>query len=254
MSRGRGRGRGRGKPYEGLGLPPGEPAPPPILQPPPLYPTLDRRPLELRLSDVEDYLVTIKQDLKQYALKSPYYLTKTDSKSISKSTSVARYSDKYRKNGESSGIGWDIHWDYFPKELRIREKAKRGVKHKFLPTVSKLGRRRDGAKRGVASSDVANGGGHSDDGLLPRPKAKKRRVTFDDGDDGGGLVKKLESLEKAEQLSAESEQSAEEENAEEVYDEYEDEEGTDYNLTYFDNGEDYEAGGDDEALEEGPVY
>lgn len=206
MSRGRGRGRGRAKLYEGLGLAPGEPAPPPILHPPPLYPALDHRPLELRSSELEDYLVSIKQDLKQYALKSPHYLTKSDPKSMA----IERYSDKYRKNGEGSGeMGWDIDWDYFPKELRIGKKTIKPVKSK-----------------------------------VPR---KKKQESND-----GLLAKKLDNLEKAEQ-SAESEQSAEEENVEEAYDEHEDEEGTDYNLTYFDNGEDYE-GGEDEALEEGPVY
>lgn len=242
MSRGRGRGRGRGKLCEGLVLPPGEQAPPPILQPPPLYPTLDHRPLELRASEVEDYLVTIKQDLRQHALVSPFYLTKTDSKT----RTIERYSDKFRKNGQRNGaMGWGINWDYFPKELRIGEKAKKqkGSVKKHSPTVSG-GRKKKG--RGSPSGGSANGS-------PPRTK-KRRRVTFDEGVEEERLVKKLDSLEKAEQSSAESEQSAEEDNAEEVYDEYEDEEGTDYNLTYFDNGEDYDVGGDDEALEEGPVY
>lgn len=223
MSRGRGRGKWRGRSNEGV-LPTGEPAPPPILQPPPLYPTLDRRPLELKSSDIEDYLMIIKQDFK--ASMSPYHFTKTDPKS----GAIARYLHKFRKNGEGSGdVGWDINWNYFPMELKIGGKTKR--------LKSNRGKR-------TALDDNP-------------PKAKKRRrVKFDEngeGRDGEGLAKKLDTLEKAEQSSAESEQSAEEENAEEVYNEYEDEEGTDYNLTYFDNGEDYEVG-DDEALEEGPVY
>ena len=242
MSRGRGRGRGRGKLCEGLVLPPGEQAPPPILQPPPLYPTLDHRPLDLKVSEVEDYLVTIKQDLKQHALASPFYLTKTDPEA----GTIARYSDKFRKNGKRNGlIGWDIDWNYFPRELRIGEKAKKrkGSVKKYSPATPSRGKRKERVSRSVDNAS----------GSPPRTK-KRRRVTFDEGNEGGGLVKKLDSLEKAEQSSAESEQSAEEDNAEEVYDEYEDEEGTDYNLTYFDNGEDYDIGGDDEALEEGPVY
>lgn len=251
MSRGRGRGRGRGKPCG----PSGEPAPPPILQPPPLYPALDRRPLQLRCSESEDYLVTIKQDLKQHALASPFFLVEEGSKLAT----IARYSDKYRKNGENKGaIGWAIDWSYFPKELRVGgggggKKSKN--KTKRLPqSTSNPGKKRGNAKTG---KDVRNNAGHSDDGP---PKAKKRRrVTFGDSDaddhGGGVLVKKLDVLEKAEQLSAESEQSAEEEieNAEEAYDEHDDEERTDYNLTYFDNGEDNDIGGEDEALE-GPVY
>lgn len=190
--------------------------------------------------------MNIKQDLKQYALLSPHHITKTDSKS----GALAKYSGKFRKNGDRSGdVGWDIMWDYFPMELKIgekRKKLKRSGKNKFLPTVPNRGKK--GVKRSSASRDIP---GALDDNP---PRAKKRRkVTFDEGKDGEGLVKKLDTLEKAEQSSAESEQSGEEENAEEVYDEYEDEEGTDYNLTYFDNGEEYDVG-DDEALEEGPVY
>lgn len=44
-----------------------------------------------------------------------------------------------------------------------------------------------------------------------------------------------------------------EEVTEEVYDEEIEEEDTDYNVTYFDNGEDY-GGEEEEALEEGPCY
>ena len=41
--------------------------------------------------------------------------------------------------------------------------------------------------------------------------------------------------------------------AEEVYEEEIEEEDTDYNMTYFDNGEDY-GGDEDKTLEEGPCY
>ena len=40
---------------------------------------------------------------------------------------------------------------------------------------------------------------------------------------------------------------------EEVYDEEVEEEDTDYNMSYFDNGEDY-GGNESDALEEGPCY
>ena len=51
----------------------------------------------------------------------------------------------------------------------------------------------------------------------------------------------------------EGEGEGEEALVEEFYDEEIEEEDTDYNVTYFDNGEDY--GGDEEdALEDGPYY
>lgn len=247
MSRGRGRGRGRGKSFEALGLAPGESAPPPILQPPPLFPTLDRRPLSLKSSDVETYLVTVKQDLRQYMTQSPFHLIRPSSNSVK----IAKYSDRHRKNGNGEGgNGWKIDWKYFPSELRVGGKrltAKGSRKEKPSSLVNG-----GSGKRSVAGVDLEGGIADPDEELLP-PKTKKsrRKVTFDK--DSNGLEKKLESLEKTEQLSAESEQSAEEENTEDVYEEEEEEEGTDYNLTYFDNGEDYDIG-DDDTLEEGPVY
>ncbi len=260
MSRGgggRGRGRGRGKPplEAALGLAPGEAAPPPILQPPPLFPPLDRRPLKLKVTEEEEYLVTVKQEMQRYMLQSPFHLSLTHTSS----TKVTRYSDKYRRNRERNGgqYGWDINWNYFPAQLKTRPK-KQG---KFpLSAAAKPGKRKRG-KSVLDSADVSKEGGNEDsDGDFPNPKRPRRRVTFDDKDNQGAegegeVARRLDSLEKVEQqLSAESEQSGgEEENPEEVYNEEDEEEGTDYNLTYFDNGEDFEAGGD-EALEEGPVY
>ena len=56
-----------------------------------------------------------------------------------------------------------------------------------------------------------------------------------------------------EEKEDEEEKEGEEGAMEEFYDEEIEEEDTDYNVTYFDNGEDY--GGDEEdALEEGPYY
>lgn len=241
MSRGRGRGRGRGKPFEALGLAPGESVPPPTLQPPPLFPALDRKPLELKSSEVENYHVIIKKDLKQYMLNSPFHLLRSTSNSFE----IVRYSDKCRRNGRGNGgIGWELDWDYFPKELKIvrqkSKKIKRNDKKRKSPVT--------GLDKGKETcSNVKDPG--SDEELHP-PKSK--RVRFDQ--DVGTLENKLASLERAEQLSAEGDQSAEpeEEDAEEVYDEEEEEEGTDYNLTYFDNGEDDVV--EDDALEEGPVY
>lgn len=269
MSRGRGRGRGsRLKLPEGLSWPQGE-TPRPILQPPPLYPPLERKPLDLKTSEVDGYLVSVKQDLRQYVEKSPFYLLQRDSKS----GNVDRYSDKYKKNGEShGGLGWEVDWDYFPRELRIlpRRKEEATMKKRRRRRKELVVKRSGGQEvGGEVSAEVSGGGGGggvkygSDLDEEEVPRAKKRRVMFDDSDaggvarvgeggGGGGLVKKLESLEKAELSAVESEHSGGEEE-EEVYDEYEDEEGTDYNLTYFDNGEDYDIA-DDEALEEGPVY
>lgn len=263
MSRGRGRGRGRGKgvsftgSLEAIGLAPGESAPPPILQPPPLFPVLNRRPLPLDISEVSGYLVAIKQELNIYMSQSLYHLQATSFDSVP----VQKYSDKSKVNGGTKGrggrdgIGWDIDWNFFPKELRLGVKLKNKKKKQTLslPKMATTGKKR---KRGV--KDVASNGkgdesaGDSDDELKAVKSRKSRKVTFEEhGDDKGKLEKKLERLEKMEQLSGESEHSGED-TAEEIYEE-EEEERTDYNLTYFDNGEEFD-GRDDDALEDGPVY
>lgn len=216
---------------ETLGLAPGEPAPPPILQPPPLFPVLDRKPLELQEDAATMYLVDIKQELKQSMRQSAFHLSRADTSTFK----IEKYSDKHRRNGEANGTSvWQMG---FPGELRPV-----GQRGKKPPRVSKSARKRmaSGETRDVEDE------GHSG------TKKPRRRVTFDEQEEGG-LGKRLEGLERAEQLSAESEQSAEEENVEEEYEEEEEEEGTDYNLTYFDNGEDYDVGEDDN-LEEGPIY
>ena len=270
MSRGRGRGRGVGRGnLEALGLSPGEAAPPPILQPPPLFPALDHKPLDLKSSAINDYLVSISHDLKQSMIQSPFHLRTT-----SNSLKMTRYSDRYReKGGDDKSIGWDIEWTHFPKELMPRRKKKRTgySRTQFSPSS---GRKRKRTLESIQDSSIKGAAvdcgvpkkfrcettveGSGDDSVKESTLPKKlRRVTFDDDitEDASELEKRLESLEKTEQHSGESEQSAEEENTEEIYDDEEEEEGTDYNLTYFDNGEDYDVGGGGEdALEEGPIY
>ena len=260
MSRGRGRGRGRGKGVsfagnlEAIGLAGGESAPPPILQPPSLFPTLNRCPLPLEVLEVTSYLVAIKQELKLSMKQSSFHLKKDSSDSVP----VHRYSDKSifsrGTNGRarSGRIGWDIDWNFFPKELRPGVKSKKRKK-KHIPKKANPVKKRKKCVRDFTSS---GGGdefdrGESDNGTKIR---KSRRVTFEqDGEEEGKLEKKLENLEKIEQLSGESEQSGGEEIVEEIYEEEEEEEGTDYNLTYFDNGEEFD-GGDDDTLEDGPIY
>ena len=59
--------------------------------------------------------------------------------------------------------------------------------------------------------------------------------------------------EKSGDEEGEEREGEEAEAEEEIYDEEIEEEGTDYNLSYFDNGEDY-GGNESDALEEGPCY
>ena len=249
----RGRGRGRGKPFGGnlelLGLSPGQPAPPPILQPPPDFPPLERRPLELRATDVDEYHLTVKQELRQQMKQSHFYL-----KAGSDKKGVERYSDKYKsvKSSEvDNQLGWEADWNYFPEELKIVERKKtKKIGSKFSPVIciTKTRTRKRTATETQAEDDIS----------APEAK-KKKRVTF--SNEVSAMVateteSKLNELEKLENTTAEGTAGEEEEvvTEDEIYDEEIEEEGTDYNLTYFDNGEDYL--GEEDTLEdnEGPYY
>ena len=255
----RGRGRGRGKPFGGnlelLGLSPGQPAPPPILQPPPDFPTLDRKPLELRALESDEYLLTVKQEFREEMRQSHFYL-----KAGTVKREVEKYSDRYQSvklSEVDNQLGWEADWNYFPDELKIEKKLKKRPRMwKYSPVVAT--KKRVSRKRTVSEKEDEN----LDEKDLSAPKAKrKKRVSFA-GDSAGeegvnvDTEKKLNELEKLESVeggaaSEEDELMTEDEN----YDEEIEEEGTDYNLTYFDNGEDYLAG-DEDPLEdnEGTYY
>lgn len=251
----RGRGRGRGKPFGGnlelLGLSPGQPAPPPILQPPPDFPPLDRRPLELRATDVDEYLLTVKQELRQQIKQSHFYL-----KAGLDKKGVERYSDRYQSvklSEMDDQLGWEADWNYFPKELRIvkyRKTKKRGSKFSPVVKLARVARKRTATERQTEQGE---------DGQAPEAKRKKHVTFASEGSDVVAIEteSKLNELEKLENASKEGVAGEEEEvvTEDEIYDEEIEEEGTDYNLTYFDNGEDY-LGGEEDILEdnEGPYY
>ncbi|XP_060068870.1 DNA-directed RNA polymerase III subunit RPC7-like [Ylistrum balloti] len=214
---GRGRGRGRNVSFnvEALGFGRGEALPGPILQPPPLYPPTDFKPVPLLQGEEYDYMLALKQEFRGVMKRSQYYLqTSTNRKDID------RYSDKYQLHNDSEGK-WEPDWRRFPAELKITCKKTRKVGLTLKPNIPK----------------------------------KKRKV------DTGDVRKTLEELEKREEKGEESEtdenedenkNEGDEDVEEEVYEEDELEEETDYLLSYFDNGEDYNDGDDD--ADEGPVY
>ena len=239
-----------------LGITPGQPAPPPILQPPPDYPPLDRKPLELRTSDIDEYLLTVKQELRQQMQRSHFFL-----KAESKRRDVEKYSDRYQSDkpmDSDNHLGWEVNWNYFPKELNLmKRKIQRTKSSKHSPVVSK--KRTSRKRTSTEKEDTVE-----DDVSVPNAKRKKH-VSFAENDsskdvtlDTSSKLSELERLEgtgPAEGAAAEEEEGEDVVSEEEVYDEEIEEEGTDYNLTYFDNGEDY-LGGEEDTLEEneGPYY
>jgi len=189
MSRGRGRGRGQAFHLQQVGLGPGE-APPAILQPPPLFPNLERHPLPLKSNELDNYLLSVKQEFRTSITHGPFYIKPVDKQSYK----IQRYSDRYRKpvkQGKST-----LNTALIPKELLTTTRKSRQL--------------------------------------------KKAHVN------SGVTVDHLKE-------DTEDEESANEElPAEMLYDEEQEEEG-DYQLTYFDDGEDY-GGDEDDNLDDGPCY
>ncbi|GFS13092.1 DNA-directed RNA polymerase III subunit RPC7-like protein [Elysia marginata] len=221
--RGRGRGRGLSINIEALGLGRGEVIPS-VAQPPPLYPPLVFRPMPPAKNSDLDYMIALRQELRLSMHKSPYYVNAPH-----KAKDIERYSDKYILGANDEIYKWEPDWNMFPAELQERKKRKvktSGVK----PNLK--------AARAMKAPDVSE--------LLEKlekvdetsQNPDEERNENDDAEDG---IKKEKN-----------EDEEDDDEDEEEYDEDDLEEETDYNLAYFDNGENY--GDDDEDDDEGPTY
>uniref|UniRef100_W5MNJ0 DNA-directed RNA polymerase III subunit n=1 Tax=Lepisosteus oculatus TaxID=7918 RepID=W5MNJ0_LEPOC len=218
---GRGRGRGRGQMsfnVEAMGLGKGEPLPPSTLQPTPLFPPMENKPVPLQAGEEAEYMLALKQELRGAMKNLPYFVRPAVPKK-----DVERYSDKYQSSEPTDNtIEWTPDWNRLPRELRIRVRKppKETVKRKVKEPLQ-----------------------------VPK-RSQQKRVDKEE------IIRKLEvrtvqTLEKKEQeVSSEEEeeekkQEEEEQENEEEYDEEEFEEETDYVMSYFDNGEEFGADSDD---------
>ncbi|KAK7116082.1 hypothetical protein V1264_001827 [Littorina saxatilis] len=215
---GRGRGRGRGGlsfNVEALHIQRGDIISKPGLHPPPLFPPLVHKPIPLQDSTPsEKTMIELKQEFLEKFRQSPFYLTMDEKKH-----EIERYSDRYQSNQQEQKEKWVPDWSMFPAELKPKKRK-----------AQSTGR--------------------------PNLKAARRTLGTDD------VLSKLENLEKStlaenagnEEGDEEEEEKEEEDregDEEEENDEGDEEEETDYNVNYFDNGENY---GDDDDEDDEPVY
>ncbi|XP_071844194.1 DNA-directed RNA polymerase III subunit RPC7-like [Apostichopus japonicus] len=211
-----GRGRGRGSAFsytaEVLGLGRGADAIPASV----LQPPPPFPPLQFKpvpLASGESYEYML-------LLKQEFRGSMRDSpfyiKPLDKKKDIQRYSDKYQS--QTNDDQWIPNWKNLPKELNYLQKTRR------------LSKRRD---------------------VKPNVTAKS---------DGKEIVKTLENLEKKEEESQGDQKKAAEGKGEDsgtdeediVYSEEEEVEGDDYQVSYFDPGEDYLD--EDNGADEGPTY
>ncbi|KAJ8285556.1 hypothetical protein GJAV_G00028200 [Gymnothorax javanicus] len=205
-----GRGRGRGVAaftfnIDALGITKGS-MPETARGPRALFPEMEYKPVPLKTGEDEDYMLALKQEMRGTMKRLPYYIPLPERK-----MDVERYKEKYlRSDQRQLANAWTPDWTHLPKELMPQKKK---VKKK------------------------------------PEVKKQPKGDTSKEKDD---LLAKLNELEKKDEEPVEEEEGKkgeDEEDEEEVegeeYDEEAVEEENDYISSYFDNGEDYGAGSDD---------
>lgn len=198
-----------------LGVSNNEAVPGPVLQPPPLYPMLERKPVSLSFSPEMDYFLILRQDFIDHMQLSASYTNLSNRKSakIGEQPTIDRLVAQLPSNREK------YDWSLFPTELRPKLSAKRALPKRaanqeknvnITATLDKL-----------ESLEVKSANRNKTNVNVKEEK--------DDDDD-----KEDEDIEEAEDIDDEMD------------------DGTDYANNYFDNGEGYED--DDDNLDDGPVY
>ncbi|KAF1389685.1 hypothetical protein PFLUV_G00076040 [Perca fluviatilis] len=176
--------------------------------PSPLFPNTDFKPVPLKAGEDEDYMLALKQEMRGTMQQLPHNI-----KPQSNKAEVERYTERYLKQRQIDDENWTPDWNLLPKELMPQKKKPRA-----------------------------------------KPEAKKKTVKIS-RKDTEALLTKLDELEKKgdgnpEKSDDETEKKKgndeeEEEIEAEEYDEEDIEEENDYIDSYFDNGEDFGAGSDD---------
>ncbi|XP_031432392.1 RNA polymerase III subunit GL b isoform X1 [Clupea harengus] len=217
---GRGRGRGRGQlsfNMEVVGIGKGENLPPSTLQPTPLFPPMEHKPVPLVVSEEAEYMLALKQEFRGAMKTLPFYI-----KPAAPKKDVERYSDKYQSSETNENPSeWDPDWKRLPKELRTR--TKRLQKEKSTITSKQTTQPRINKEEIIRTLEIA------------QTLEKKEEAHSSDEEDG-------------EKKKQEEEAPA----SEEEYNEEEFEEETDYIMSYFDNGEEF--GGDSDDNIDEAVY
>ncbi|KAM6109882.1 DNA-directed RNA polymerase III subunit RPC7 isoform 2-T3 [Phoenicopterus ruber ruber] len=207
-----GSGRGRGRAaftfnIEAIGFTKGAALPDVACKPPPPFPSTDNKPVPLKTGEDEDYMLALKQDLRGTMKKMPYFLAVEEDREV-----IERYSKKYQ-DSEKEHAAWTPDWRRLPREMKPKKKTK------------KAGAKPKKAKSSEPKSNV--------DVLKKIEELEKK----DDEEE-----KSEDEKDKTKDKEGEDDEEAEEP---EEYDEEEHEEENDYISSYFEDGDDFGAGSDD---------
>lgn len=210
--------RGRGRAaytfnIEAVGFSRGDKLPDVVLKPPPLFPDTDYKPVPLKTGEDEDYMLALKQELRETVKRMPYFIEAPEEKQ----DNIERYSKRYMKVYKEE---WIPDWRRLPEEMMPRKKGKKG------DPKSKMAKAADRGLSLIDSEDV-----------MKKIEELERRG------DGENSDEENEDRERSRDKDGSKDDSDDEE--EEDYDEEEQEEDNDYINSYFDNGDDFGVDSDD---------
>ncbi|XP_065263005.1 DNA-directed RNA polymerase III subunit RPC7 [Emys orbicularis] len=209
-----GSGKGRGRAaftfnMEAIGFAKGETLPEVAFKPPPLFPPTDFKPVPLKMGEEEDYMLALKQEFRASMKKMPYFMRKED-----ENQGIEKYSKKYLQMRKES-MEWTPDWRRLPREMKPRKKTK------------KAGGKTKKAKVATPKSNVD---------VLKKIEELEKKGDEEKSDEEKEKEKDKEGGEEEEEAAA---------NEQEEYDEEEHEEENDYIASYFEDGDDFGAGSDD---------
>ncbi|KAM5169563.1 DNA-directed RNA polymerase III subunit RPC7 [Callospermophilus lateralis] len=201
---------------EAVGFSRGEKLPDVVLKPPPLFPDIDYKPVPLKTGEGEDYMLALKQELRETMKRMPYFIETPEEKQ-----DIERYSKRYMKVYKEE---WKPDWRRLPREMMPRKKCKKAdpksKKAKDTDKGTSLANTADVLKK-IEELEKRGDGEKSDEENEEKEGSKEKSKEGDDDDDDN------------------------EDAAEEEYDEEEQEEENDYINSYFEDGDDFGAESDD---------
>ncbi|NXV92439.1 RPC7 polymerase, partial [Calonectris borealis] len=212
---GSGRGRGRAAftfDIEAIGFTKGAALPDVVCKPPPPFPSTDNKPVPLKTGEDEDYMLALKQDLRGTMKKMPYFLAVEEDRE-----GLFDYSCKSSLIRIKAIFCTD--WRRLPREMKPKKKTKKA-----------------GAKPKKAKSSEPK----SNLDVLKKIEEIALSQELEKKDDEE--EKSEDEKDKTKDKEGEDDEEAEEP---EEYDEEEHEEENDYISSYFEDGDDFGAGSDD---------
>ncbi|KAJ8006186.1 hypothetical protein DPEC_G00125620 [Dallia pectoralis] len=172
-----------------------------------LYPDVEYKPVPLKVGEDEDYMLALKQEMRGTMRRLPHHI-----KPLAEKGDVERYKERYQR-AALLGNEWTPDWQRFPKELMPQKKK-----------------------------------------LKIKPGGMKKKPIKISSTEKAEVLSKLDDLEKNDNVKSDEEkeekktkeEGEEEEEVEgEELDEEEQEEENDYIASYFEDGDDFDAGSDE---------